>query len=127
MIEIKIDETEDLIFDFDGRDMVVESNAIAILSFYEVVFPYFNNNTCCLAVMCNDVFAWASADAEPIESEEELISLTKEVIKDLTWGSVKWVSKKRNMKPQQPLIDMLKANNSWDQDMESLPSNLYRE
>ena len=127
MIEFKIDEANDLFFDMDGKDFVVESNAIAILSFYEVVFPYYKDGHMCLAVNCNDVFAWACADAESIESEEELIALTKEVIKDTKYGSVKWVAKKRNCKPQRPLINVMKSDHLWCDEMESLPPNLYGE
>lgn len=127
MMILEIDEEQDVVFNYDGRDIIVESTAIALLSFHEVVFPYFKDDTCCLAVTCNDVFAWACADAEAVESEEELISLTKEFLKDKKWGYVKWVSKKRNMKPQRPLIDMMKGCDSWDDEMEKLPSNAYGE
>lgn len=127
MIEFQIDEIHDLFFDIDGREYVVESSAIAILLEFEIVFPHFHDRMMSLAVNCSDVFAWASADAESIESEMELISLTKEVIKDRIWGSVKWVAKKRNHQPQQPIINSMKCQNVWDDEMEALPLNRYGE
>lgn len=127
MLTLEIDETEDLFFDMDGKEYVVESTALAYLTFNEILFPYFKDGNMCLAVMCNDVFAWASADAEAVESEEELINLTKESLKNKTWGGAIWAAKKRKCKPQRPVIDILKAYSLWDDEMESLPSNLYSE
>ena len=76
--------------------------------------------TIVLLVICNDVFSWASADAECL-TEDELPDLYNMHIEDPLWGSIKWVCKKRNLQPQDPMIEMMKKEGVWDDMMENLP------
>lgn len=101
--------------------------------------PYDDKNKWVLAkketivvfVNCNDVFAWGCADSEEIESSEQiykdkvnwLSELLKYHLDDPKWGSVKWCCKKRNQRPQEPLVNRMKEENVWDKEMESLPNN----
>ena len=71
---------------------------------------------------CNDVFAWACADAESITTEE-CVDLFKEINKDKKWGDTVWICKKRNLKPQGPIIKDMKIDGSWTDEMEALPNN----
>lgn len=89
------------------------SNSTPSQSYTSVVF-----------VSCNDVFAWACADGEPLPYTEikDLFMLWHE---DKTWGAVKWVCIKRNMQPQKPVANAMKKESKWCSVMESLPKNKY--
>lgn len=59
-----------------------------------------------IAVICNDVFAWGFADAEDIETSDD-IELLRQSIKDCTaieprssHGALLYCARKRNMRPQ---------------------------
>jgi hypothetical protein len=71
-------------------------------------------------VNANDVFAWGCADAEPITTQEikELFTMWYH---DRAWGCIKWLCRKRNKTPQQPIIDDMKKEGKWCEIMESLP------
>lgn len=75
-----------------------------------------------ILVNCNDVFAWACADAEEITSKE-LKELYYYVKKDMDYGSIVWCIKKRNMMPQKPVYDMIKRAGIWDLDSMELEKN----
>lgn len=72
--------------------------------------------------LCNDVFAWGYAEAEPIEPKEfsSFYELHKENKK---WGAMKWACKKRNLQPQKPIVDDMKKDGYWDDELESLEKN----
>ena len=71
-------------------------------------------------VICNDLFAWACADAMDLPYNEignvYRASKTK-------WGISKWCCKQRNQKPQPPIIRDMKKDGVWDDEMEALPDN----
>ena len=77
--------------------------------------------TICLFLNCNDVFAWGCADAEEIAYNEvqELYTMWK----NDKYGDMKWVCKKRNLRPQQAWMKRLKEEGAWDAFFESLPEN----
>jgi hypothetical protein len=52
-------------------------------------------------VICNDIFAWASADAESV-GLHELKDLYLHFRRDPIWGTAIWCCKKRKMMPQAP-------------------------
>ena len=86
--------------------------------------------TIVIFVNCNDVFAWAYADAEPVDCEDyetrgALYDLLKSYLEDRNHGTVKWVCKKRKMKPQAPMVQQMIEKGSWDADMQDLPDNPY--
>jgi hypothetical protein len=89
---------------------------------FEESWPDEAKKTVYLGVICNDIFAWACADSEPLEYAE-IQSLYDAWIADKTWGSSKWCAIKRNQKPQMPVIEAMKRDGAWDETMESLGDN----
>lgn len=81
-------------------------------------------DTLVLFVLCNDVFAWALADGEPIDTLE-LPRLFKLYEKNNKCGSIQWVCIKRNQRPQYPMAEYLKENNGWTEQLQKLPYNHY--
>jgi hypothetical protein len=75
-----------------------------------------------LLVECNDVFAWACAEAEEF-GHHEIESLYKAWQADKTWGTAKWCCIKRQQKPQPPVEAAMRKAGSWDAVMEALPAN----
>ena len=73
---------------------------------------------------CNDIFAWACADAEPI-SVKNIKGLVQEVIKDVKNGSIYWACKQRNEKPQYAVAQSMRQKGTWTEEMEALPPNGY--
>ena len=112
--------------------MFEESKALARLLADDVVFlnnhwwakdwPEEAQKITSLNVNCNDVFAWACADAEEMEYSE-IRALYDLWDKDRDWGAAKWCAIKRNQKPQPPVIASMKKSGSWDAVMEALGSN----
>lgn len=75
----------------------------------------------CIAVICNDCFCYASADAEEIELKDipEVYSYWE---KDKDWGTYVWCSRKRGMLPQKQLYDIL-VKSGWNLDAMGLDTN----
>jgi hypothetical protein len=87
---------------------------------------YNNESIAGVYVNCNDVFAWASADAEPItfgdyDPDGEIESLYKLWTIHDFYGPVKWCCMKRKMRPQKALEIQMKAAGFWDTELERLP------
>ncbi len=76
-----------------------------------------------MMVNCNDLFAWACSDAEPLPAYdiEKLYKAWKE---DEHWGISKWCAIHRNQKPQAPIVIDMKKDGAWSDEMEALPDNL---
>lgn len=121
--------------DGESHNLCNENIALAKLLVDGVLFvgdfdsgPFFKTEersteaTLCVWVNCNDLFMWASADAEDI-TEDELPELYNMHMADKEWGSLKWACKKRNMQPQAPIIRDMKKDGAWDDMMEALSKN----
>jgi hypothetical protein len=80
--------------------------------------------TIVLFVICNDVFAWGCADAEDLPLNE-LENFYKMWEKDKINGPIKWCCLRRNEKPQKPMVDLMKKEGAWDDELEKLSENLY--
>ncbi len=112
--------------------MFEEGQALARLLAEEVIFlnshwwekdwPERARKITSLNVNCNDIFAWACADAEEVE-HGEIQALYDLWLKDRTWGAAKWCAIKRNQKPQPPVIASMKKAGAWDDAMEALGAN----
>lgn len=64
-------------------------------------------DTTSLCILMNDVWSWASADAEQVEWDE--IPEVYAIWKKHGWdGLLIWACKRRNCRPQKPLFDKLK-------------------
>jgi len=75
-----------------------------------------------LMLGCNDMFAWACADAEPF-SMADVPDIGKAYLADNKWGTLKWIMKKRNQQPQPPVIAMMKRDGAWDEFCDSVGAN----
>jgi len=122
---------DDVLYEFNGEEKCIEEKAIAYLLNADVLFvcaqewiaPYDDiENTIAIAVNCNDVFAWACADDECLPLDQ-IIPLYKAHIKDPRWGSDIWCCFRRNLQPQCPVIDGMKKDGVWTDDLEALPVN----
>lgn len=128
-------EEEHVFFTIDGKEYCNDELALSILLKNEVLFcnqRYFSTgkdgksegSTIVLFVICNDIFAWACADAEclPINEVSTLYKMWKE---NNVYGPIKWACIRKNEKPQQPVADSMKKDGVWDDTMEKLPDNYY--
>lgn len=66
-----------------------------------------------LHVNCNDIFAWATADAEDVKYGE-LKELFEMVVKDINFGSAAWCIKKRKQMPQAPVEKDIRKAGIWN-------------
>lgn len=114
------------------KDDDFESEAFSVLLQARVIFtnswhwkdkwPEDARRTTALCVNCNDVFAWACADAEDLEYAE-VGDLWKHWRKDPSWGPAIWCMKKRKQMPQSPLEKIIRAAGVWNLDEMGLPTN----
>lgn len=121
-------------YDINGKKEPDENSMLAKLLDENILFAnsfayaysdgVLRGRTITLFVLCNDVFAWATADAEDI-TIEELPQLFEMYEKNPKCASTQWVCVKRNEKPQEPMIKWLKENNGWNETLEALPENNY--
>lgn len=107
-----------------------EELAVAILLANDVVFisgqdykaPWApEEKSCAVVVNCNDVFYWACADAEPLP-QGEIETLYKMWKANPKYGADKWCCLRRNLRPQVPLVEMMKKDGFWDAELEALPA-----
>jgi hypothetical protein len=73
-----------------------------------------------LYINASDIFAWGCADSEPI-STKEISQLFLMWHHDKSWGCIKWLCKKRNRRPQSPIVANMKKDGAWCEFMNSLP------
>lgn len=136
-MEIKEDEIFITLKDKEGKDREFCDNetALAVLLVNEVCFinerPYthnFKNNpanidgkTTTVHVNCNDLFYWASSDAEdlPIDEIGNLYRMWKN---NPRWGAWKWCCLRANLRPQIPIVKDMKNDGYWDAELEALPA-----
>ena len=104
-----------------GEEVFEVEDALAVLLADSDVFINADKDGKLVLLMnCNDVFAWACADCEPLEYSE--IEQLYRASRD-KWGSTKWVCVKRNQQPQPPIVKDMMKEGAWDETMEALPSN----
>ncbi len=69
-------------------------------------------------INCNDLFAWACADCEPLHWSE-----IKPAYAAWREGRLaRWCCLHRGMRPQWPIEKAWRVNGTWDSEMEALPS-----
>jgi hypothetical protein len=76
-------------------------------------------------VGCNDVFAWACSDSEPLPYKQ-IETLYRMWIKDPSWGPAVWCMIQRNQMPQKPVEDIIRREGIWSFDELKLGPN-YQE
>jgi len=74
-----------------------------------------------IRVLCNDLFYWACADCEELPFNQ-IQPLYEEWIKDKRWGSSIWCCRRRNLRPQVPIVEDMKKAGVWTEELEKLPS-----
>lgn len=115
----------------DGKLFVNEERALGLLLLDGILFcnereTLFQGKkdtsgpTTVLYVNCNDIFAWGCADAEPLPNKE-IGNLFKMHRADPIWGTSKWCMLQRKQRPQKPVEELMKKDDSWTQDIEALP------
>ncbi len=109
---------EEMLLSYLLDENLVFCNSRKFLCIDGTVQPY----TTVVFAVCNDVFEWGTADAEPIIPDEfhKLYELYKE---NRDWGATKWACKKRNLQPQLPIVEGMKKDGYWDEELESLRKN----
>lgn len=75
---------------------------------------HFDGDQVTMEVNCNDLFYWGCADSEDI-TIEELPALARE-------GSTLWCCKKRNLRPQVPIVKRMKESGEWTEEFEAFPA-----
>lgn len=114
----------------DENDILfVEENALDLLLNKEILY---HNSTklengewaISLFVNCGDVFYWACADGELIDFTD--IQGLYEYCFDKEgnynkWGSTIWICMKRGMRPQKPIMQAMKRDGTWTDELENLP------
>jgi hypothetical protein len=71
-------------------------------------------------VNCNDLFAWACADAEelPLSEVPRLYRMWKA---DPEYGTSRWTCLRRNLAPQRPVEADWRKHGTWDAELDALP------
>ena len=102
-----------------------EEAALSILLREGVLFSntgeFDGDKTVCLFVNCNDLFAWACADAEHFKHHE--IPELYRAWESGSWGVERWCCIRRNQKPQKPAEKIMREKGMWDDVMDALPDN----
>lgn len=87
-----------------------------------------SGSTIGLYVDCSDIFHYATADAEPLplvgfkdEWDQEVIRLYDLVRGDPKWGSVCWCCFRRNRRPVGRVVERMRDDGVWSDELESLP------
>lgn len=120
----------------DGSIHCVEEKALEILLRDNILFSnereFLNpdgtkgGSTVILYVNCNDVFAWACADAEDLP-HDEIGNLYKMHKANKRWGATIWCILRRKQKPQKPMEDLMKKDGVWTEGLEKLNENTQDE
>lgn len=77
-------------------------------------------------VNCNDVFVWACAEAQAVPNDSELGKIYELTKKYGDAAGIIWACHRRQIKPQQPMIDSLKKSGQWDETIEQYESYYER-
>ncbi len=117
------DDEEVYLIGLDGTRHFIEEYALSVLLREQVLMmSYGDREICELMVVCNDLFYWGTADCEPLPYQdlEELYKAYKS--KDI-YAVSKWCCFKRNLQPQVSVIEKMKEEGSWTEEMEQLEKN----
>lgn len=109
--------------DIPAKDHFEAPQALAVLLANDVIFlndhwweetwPDDAKKLTSLNVGCNDIFAWASADAQGLQYRE-IEPLYRMWQKDRGWGPAVWCMIKRNEKPQPPVEREMRTGGIWE-------------
>ena len=115
--DLQIDE----IMDDEEAVSILMANGILFVSGQDYAAPWDSNErTAAVLVECNDVFYFGTSDAEPLP-RKEILNLYSMWEKDRNNGVIKWCCLRRGIRPQARLVELMKADGSWDNELEALP------
>lgn len=77
-------------------------------------------DSCAVVVNCNDLFWWATADAEPLPYSE-ILNLYQAWKADPKWGFAHWACLHRGLRPQAPIERDMRTDGAWSDALEALP------
>lgn len=146
-MDIQNDPEDPMFYTIDGKEYCREEQCLAQLLLDEVLFcnerelverPWkvvdgkllndekdqtieVTDPTTVLFVICNDLFYWGTADAESLPNSE-IGRLYKMHMANKKYGSDKWCCLRRNLRPQVPVVEMMKKDGFWDAELEALPA-----
>lgn len=115
-IKEQLEETDEA-----GLNLLDYSDKLGLLLVNEILLCNTDNSQMPFNVICNDTFAWGSADCHPIRFNE-IEELFDYVMKDGELGAIKWCAYKRQMRPQQPMIDIMAKKGVLEPWVEQLPN-----
>ena len=140
------EEQEPIFYTIDGKEYCDEERALAQLLLDGVLFCneretveydykvvdgklFVDDNkpttkgepTTVLYVLCNDLFWWATADAERLPNSE-IGRLYKMHMANKQYGADKWCCLRRKLRPQVPIVERMKKDGFWDAELEALPA-----
>lgn len=125
-------KVEDYFIELDGKEYCDEELALSRLLEDDVILANCRDytfqgekagTTTILFVISSDVFVWGCADADDLP-HKEIGTLLKMHLTE-PYGVIKWLCLKRNEKPQDPIVENMKKDGAWDDQMEALPDNYY--
>ena len=138
-------QLEDFIFSADGKDYILEEDAIAYLILEQVLIV---KNTHYMINSCKSPHKWVPSDlktpvlfvdisdilypgsdrycitsGDKCIQANEMYLLLKDHLKSKKFGRVRWTCRKRNMQPQSVWVNLMKHVGEWDEEMESFRKN----
>jgi hypothetical protein len=91
---------------------------------WEDNWPEKAKDTISMNIVCNDVFAWGTADLEEA-SYRDICSIWGHWKIDPIWGTAVWCMKKKKLMPQKPVEKLIREAGIWDLDAMELDENKY--
>ena len=79
-----------------------------------------DNDEIILEINANDIFYWGCADSEELRYSE-ILDFYKMATTE-NYGEIKWVCRKRKLRPQIPWVEILKKEGAWTDELESYPA-----
>ncbi len=109
------------------KEMIAELLLAKVL-FHDFIMCDFTEETICLFVNCNDLFAWRNpnsvdVNSQSINSSGDLKNLYESWKRDSAYGIDLWCCMKRQMQPQKVIKDIWKKNGIWNDELENLKLN----
>lgn len=108
-------------FEYEGEQRLIPEAAICELLERDVLFVFEGDNgEIQLAVNCNDLFYWATADAEDLPYSE--IGTLLAMVRESANGADRWCCRRRKMRPQTPIEKRWREEGLWTDELESFPA-----
>lgn len=122
------DGKHEMVFETEGALALFLINGVVFLNsnWYQKDWPEDAQKRTSVLVNCNDIFAWACADAEPLPYSQ-IETLYRMFRKDPAEGAAVWCCIQRKEMPQAPVAKDIRKAGIWDLDSLNLVPNHYDE